>query len=464
MSLALEMPIAEVSLLGALGRFAATLDLPAIPKLARHQAALCILDTIGCMVLGADTPDAELMLTAERAGGGAAEASVFGMSARLPVEAAARSNGYLGDIFELNDLIGGHASIGTVSAALALAEVQGSSGTELLKAVIAGIETTARAHAAFRGEAKPYAEIGTAYVGFLNTLGAAAAAATLLRFDEEKTVQALAVAGALAGWCPAEAIFRNGGTVKPMLFGGWPAAVGIRGARYAGHGMTGPERLLEGDFGYYGHVARCFHAASVLGTDRVWHVAEPRRKLHACCGFFHAPVDLVARLRREKGPEIFHDAEINVRMTPGVIAAISKGGGAPATPNQARFHAEYCLALAACGADVILPDHSTNCAEFLARRDIRSVMSRIRIGADPGFWHYYDCAVDVLSGSGLVASASGGAPKGSPANPLTDAEVVAKFIRLAARRLTADAAADYARRVQGLEKEPDCRWLAAAFA
>src|SRR6185369_17289150 len=127
--------------------------------------------------------DATLMLAAERATAGAGEAAVFGTNIRLPAEAAARTNGYLGDIFELNDLIGGHASIGVVSAALALAEVLGSSGAELMKATIAGIETTARAHAGLRDTIRPYAEIGTAYIGFINTLGAGAAAASLLHLD-----------------------------------------------------------------------------------------------------------------------------------------------------------------------------------------------------------------------------------------------------------------------------------------
>jgi 2-methylcitrate dehydratase PrpD len=448
--------------LGGLSTFAAGLSLPSVPAAVRHQATLCILDTIGCMVLGAETPDAALMLAAEQATAGADEAAVFGTKVRLPAEAAARTNGYFGDIFELNDLIGGHASIGVVSAALGLAEVLGSSGADLLKAAIAGIETTARVHAGFRDTVRPYAEIGTAYIGFVNTLGAAAAAASLLHLDEARTVQALAIAGALAGWCPAEAIFRDGGTAKPILFGGWPAAVGIRGARYAEHGMTGPERLLDGDFGYYASVTNNCNPDGVRGLDGKWHIAEPRRKLHACCGFFHTPIDLAAELRRTKGSVIFNGAEIRITMTPRVIAAISKGGP-PKTPNQARFHAEYCVALAAAGADVILPEHSTRCAEFLADPKIAAIMHGVRIAPDPALRHYGSCVVEVVSGGRTVARATGAGPKGSPANPMSDAEVIAKFQRLVAHKLTPDAAAAYTSRIQNLEKETDCRWLAAAF-
>lgn len=452
----------EARLLSALGRFVASIDLEAVPEAARHQATLCILDTIGCMVLGADTPDAEVMLAAEHARGNKEEATVYGTPIRLPVEAAARTNGYLGDIFELNDLIGGHASIGTVSAALALAEAQSGTGDQLLKAVIAGIETTSRTHAAFRGEVRPYSEIGNAFVGFINTLGAAAAASSLMRLDARQTAEALAIAGALAGWCPAEAIFRDGGSVKPMLFGGWPASVGIQGARYAQYGMSGPLRLLEGDFGFFASVARRFNPDIVCSPGK-WYVAEPRRKVHACCGYIHAAIDLVAALRREMGKEIFADAQINIAMTPSIISAVSKDR-APSTPNEARFHAQYCVAQAAAGADVILPEHTSRCAERMSDPEIQSLMRRVRIAGEPKFKHYYECAIELTSREGQVVRRSGTAPKGSPGNPLTDDEVIAKFLRLTSRKFEPSAASAYAVRVQSIEKEPDCRWLAAAFA
>ena len=450
-----------VELLTGLGEFVASIDLDAVPEPARHQATLCILDTIGCIVLGADTPEAETMLAAEQARGGKAEATVLGTSVRLPIEAAARVNGYLGDIFELNDLLAGHPSIGTVPAALAIAEAQGSSGAQVLKAVIAGLETTSRTYAAFRGQERPYPEIGNGFVGFMNTLGAAATAASLLGFDARQTADAMAIAGALAGWCPAEVLFRDGGSIKPMLFGGWPASVGIQSAGYARHGVTGPRRVLEGDFGFLRAIAYRFDPKVVLAPGR-WFVAEPRRKLHACCGYMHAAIDLVIAVRRKHGKEIFSQGQINIAMTPRVIAAVSKDSP-PRTANEARFHLEYCVAIAAMGADVILPEHSTEYAERLRDPEIQSFMRRAHITSEPGFKHYYECAIELNSPDGRVIRASGSAPKGSPANPLTDDEVVAKFLRLTSRKLDPVAGSAYARRVQSLEGEADCRWLATAL-
>ena len=106
---------AEPSLLARLADFSHGIRLADIPAEVRKQARLNILDTIGCIASGAALSDSQLLLRAESARGGPAEATVLGSRTRLPIEAATRVNGYMGDVFELNDLIGGHASIATTS-------------------------------------------------------------------------------------------------------------------------------------------------------------------------------------------------------------------------------------------------------------------------------------------------------------------------------------------------------------
>ncbi|MGH7462348.1 MAG: MmgE/PrpD family protein, partial [Longimicrobiales bacterium] len=99
-----------------------------IPEPVWNQARLCILDTLGCILAGSRTEEAKLVLACEPGNGGET-ASVFGTPHRRALRDALRINAYFGDVLELNDLIGGHASIGTVTAALALSESLGSSGT-----------------------------------------------------------------------------------------------------------------------------------------------------------------------------------------------------------------------------------------------------------------------------------------------------------------------------------------------
>lgn len=455
------MSTPTASLLDKLGSHVAALELSGVPEAVMRQAKLCILDTIGCMLVGAETGDAAGVVAAETANDPRRIARVIGTSERLSTESAARVNGYNGDIFELNDLIGGHASIGSVSLALAMADSGCFPGSLLLRAVIAGIETTAHVHAGYRETPVSYERTGNAYVGFINTLGASAVASTFLRLDGATTGRALAIAGALAGWCPAQAIFHGGGGIKPMLFGGWPAAVGLMGARYAQHGVTGPQRLLEGELGFLRASAREPKHDAVVDWNR-WFLDAPRRKMHACCGFIHPAIELVTQLRRTHGVDVFRGAEIRVSAVPTIVPAISKDT-APTSANDARFHAQYCIALAAAGADVILPEHSSRYIDFLANRDLAELVSAVRIVSDPRLKHYQESQVDVVRDGEVVAHMHDDNPRGSPTNPFSDREVIAKFNRLASSALPAEQIDAFVGRILGLEDETDCQWIASTL-
>lgn len=432
-----------------------------VPQLVRDQAKLCILDTIGCIIAGSGIEEARILLASERARDVHPEASVLGANTKLSAEAATRVNAYMGDILELNDIIAGHASIGNVSAALALGQARNVSGAELIEAIITGIEVTGRVYSAFYPTMKPYTETGMAVVGFPSTIGVAAAAARLLGLDRERTQHALEIAGALAGWCPAEVIFGQGGSIKPMLFGAWPGSIGIRAAYYASDGLCGPPRLLESGIGYYVTVARRSDQRAVLDTS-TWYLANPRRKMHACCGYLHSALDAVTKLRHE-GVRFQDAAAIKVSMPDYVIPAISKSKP-PQSANEARFHAEYCLALAANGAEIIAPEHSLNFRDFVARSEIASMMKKFKITTAPGVTHYYQCALDLLDGAGAtILRRDYAAPKGSPANPMTEQEVRDKFRRLAGGRLAAPRLEEYLKKFERLEQERNWEWLVTSF-
>jgi 2-methylcitrate dehydratase PrpD len=115
-----------------MGEFTHSLRLDAVPADVRRQAALSLLDTIGCIVAGSETSDAGALLAAEGADA-EGQSTVVGHARRLSPRAPARCNGYLGDIFELNDLTGGDASIATVAAAMTAAEISDASGRVCLR-------------------------------------------------------------------------------------------------------------------------------------------------------------------------------------------------------------------------------------------------------------------------------------------------------------------------------------------
>lgn len=457
-----DMDPAERPLLAEVARYAAGIRLAAVPEQVRSQAELNILDTIGCIASGARLPESQDLLRAESARGGAQEATVLGTRQRLPMEAATRVNGYMGDVFELNDLIGGHASITTVTPALALAEATGASGARLVEAVIAGIEVVCRVHGGFYAHQKPFTETAMVQVTIASASGAAAAASKLLGLDAEQTLHAIAMAGALTSWGPAEMVFGEGNSLKPILFGGWPGSVGLMAANYARHGITGPTRLLESPIGYYATVARDYDAHVVLDFDR-WRLAEPRRKLHACCGYTHCAIDTVAKLRRQG--QLNGASGIRVHLPAYIEPAVVKYGAAPTTPNEARFNIEYCLAHAMVDSDVIAPEHSMDCTGHLQRQEIRDALARVQCVVEPAFDHYRYCRVDVLDAHGAVRhTIDNDAPRGSEWNTMTDDEVRDKFRRLAEPLLGSAATGEYLARFSGLSGSADVGWLLQDFA
>lgn len=449
-------------LLTSLASFAGSIHWDNIPEAVRRAAKFNVLDTIGCFASGAYLPETRQLTLAEIARGGPHEATVVGCDLRLPMEAATRVNAYMGDVFELNDLIGGHGSIATVTPALALAEVLGADGRQLVEAVVTGIEVLCRVHGGFYAHQKPFTETGMVQVTIAPAIGAAATAAKLLGFDEQKTLHAMAIAGALTSWGPAELVFGEGNTLKPVLFGGCPGAAGLTGANYAQHGLTGSTKLLESPIGYYATVAREFDSDIVLDFDN-WRLAQPRRKLHACCGYIHSAIDAVACLRRDN--LLTDAARLRVYVPAYTMPAVAKQGRPPASANEARFNIEYCLAHAMIEADVILPEHSINCAAHLKRPEIVDALGRIETHVEPDFGHYRYCRIDVLDQAGHVLHRrANDAPRGSEWNPMTDREVTEKFRRLTEEFFSPIELPGYLARFDAFESSTDCGWLLAPFA
>jgi 2-methylcitrate dehydratase PrpD len=447
--------------LALLALHANDLKLESVPNFVRRQAILCILDTIGCMIAGTRTEEARLILDCEPSDGTSAQATIPGTSERRSLDAAIRINGYLGDALELNDLIGGHASIGNVTSAVALAEITGASGAALLEAVIRGLEVTTRVYLAVYPTLKRFTEVGMVPVGIPSAIGSAAAASRLLNLSKDQTLNAMAIAGGLAGWCPAEVIFGNGGTMKPLLFGAQPGATGVTAALYAQKGMTGPEKLLDSKLGYIASSSNGGELDTSPWHD-VWALRHPRRKLHACCGYLHSALDALGKLRAEIGDAIRQGA-IEVHVPPYVADVVSKTAP-PSSPNDARFHLQYCLALAVCGSDVILPEHSIQFQSYLDKPEVSRAIANIRVVQDVELTHYHQCAVIFDGGNGVQHKKSLSAPRGSPDEPLSDQDVINKFFLLADPVIGPSASRRFVKaidRVEDLESTGDLMRLVA---
>lgn len=249
--------------------------------------------------------------------------------------------------------------------------------------------------------------------------------------------------------------------MKPMLFGAQPAATAVMAVEYASRGMTGPHQIFDGDLGYFSTVST-HGRPHALQPQNPWALLSPRRKLHACCGYIHSAVDALAALRRDWDDDLA-DCDIEVRLAPYVHEAVAKSE-APRTANEARFDIRYCLALAACGADVILPGHSLSHRDYLSRPDVRAVLPNIVAIPDATLNHYERSHVCIRNRHTKRSQALyRDAPRGAPTNPLSASDLVDKFVALASWCVPSRRALPYAQRVQALEAEARTDWLVTAL-
>jgi len=446
----------------ALGAFAASMVTRGLEDDVRHHTTRAVIDWFGCVVAGGSLPPASSMRSAlgveirsspsgtrpdisvDPSGGRRSPARGVDPSARLdpgwalvypdgatvPPRAAALVNGTAAHTVEADDIFRQgivHPGAPVIAAALASAQSAGASGDAFVRGVISGYEVATRAGEALgAGHYRLWHTTGTA-----GTLGAAAACATVLGLERVKASHALATAATMAAGLQA-AIKGDSGS-KP-LHAGRAAEAGVVAALLAREGVTGALDILESPGGF----------VEAMSSERNWHdaladlgerynIREITFKNHLCCGHTFAAIDAVLMLR------MTHDIAIESVEEIGVATyrtALEVAGSTLAkTANEARFSLPYVVAVALLyGA--VRGDAFTD--ERLRDPRIRGLMGRVRLEVDDSFEAAFPGRRGArvwIRTAGEVLEWSQASRRGDPDSPLTDGELRAKFVELAAPAL-----------------------------
>jgi 2-methylcitrate dehydratase PrpD len=138
----------------------------------------------------------------------------------------------------------------------------------------------------------------------------------------------------------------------------------------------------------------------------------------------------------------------------------------PTNALEAKFSMEFCMA-------ILLLERKAGLAEFtdevVTRPDVRELIERVTFEADPaadeGGYREMTSLIDVELTDGRVLSTRAEFGKGSPANPMRDAELVDKFLRCLAWGGVDEAAGrEVAERVLALEDEASLDEVIAPLA
>ncbi len=451
------MPNADIT--GRLARYMAEARerrlSPEVAREARHR----VLDTIAAMVSGAHLKPGEMAIRFARAQGGAPEATVLTTDIRTSAINAALANAMFGHADETDDFepaTKAHPGCSVVPAALAMAERDGRSGSELVNAVALGYDVCCRFLMAL-GPDHVRATHRSAE-GTSSTFGAAAAAASLARLDERGMRHALSYAAqqvsGIWSWVrDAEHV------EKAFDFSGMGARNGVTAAVMVQMGFSGVWDVLDGEHNALVALsAKPDPEAMVAGLGSRYFVTETAIKPYSVGYPIQAPLDAFLRLVREHGLAPANVERIVVRL-PEDGARIVNDRAMP------DVNCQHILAVALVDGDVSFD--ASHSYERMQDPAVRAVKERVQLVADPKL---VDPAaprsglVEVTLRDGRTVSHFTRHAPGTKENPLDTQAVNAKARGLMGPVLGAARTEEIIRRVNAVEDVRDVRELASLLS
>jgi 2-methylcitrate dehydratase PrpD len=326
--------------------------------------------------------------------------------------------GGLSHIIEMDDLHRDsvtHPGSVVIPAAWAVADERGLGGRAFLGAVLDGYEACCRIGMAV-GKAHYRVWHNTSTCG---PFGAAMAAAKLIGLDEDETVWALGNAGTQSSglW-----EFLATGAMSKHLHTARGAESGVLAAYLAEQGFTGPERILEGEKGFFtGACPDPVPGAVTAEPSRPWELTRTSIKPWPCCRHTHPAIDAAIELHHMLGV-----AEVRSVKVGAYRAALDVcDRPLPADAYSAKFSLQHTVAIALADGRV---DQASFDATARARiaGDCAKVSVALVASVDQAYPKNWGVVIDVETADGRTLSAKRRDAKGDPENPVTADELKIK--------------------------------------
>jgi 2-methylcitrate dehydratase PrpD len=427
------------------------------PASTVHKAKLHLLDTIGAGLAGSASLETQRVWRGLGLAADAGRSAVWGMPHDVSTRTAGFINGISAHALELDDSGGcDHSGAVVVPAALAiLPELTGDvSGPRLLTAIMMGYEAGRRVLEAVGGY-ETHNGLGWHSTGTCGVFGAAAATGLLLGLDAMRLEQALGISCSFAGGTWA---FIHDGSQTKKLHPGRAAEGGVTAALLAANEFTGPTEIFEPEA--WGSFFKTFSPSQsaphllIEAFGEKWRLDRCSIKPYATCRGTHSAIDAVRQLRSAHRLEVGEIAAIEVEMSGFQFGMC--GGKAIASRAQAQMSLPYAVAaelqFGKVGPAELEPGRWLSPA-------ILAWLDRIAVRVDPGMADADEPAITLVTKDGQRHRTIVEFPSGSPANPLPDEQLIAKFRDLAGLVLSAPRIAKIEDMVLNLDRIGDARDL-----
>ncbi|MBN8816817.1 MAG: MmgE/PrpD family protein [Sphingomonas sp.] len=399
----------------ALAAYAAGARTRPLPEKAAERARLHLLDTLSAMISGTRLPAGVAAIAYADTLAGAA-ACVPGTALMLGAADAALINGMTAHADETDDTHAAsltHPGSVVVPAALAVAEKTGADGVMLLRAIALGYDLCCRMALALGS----YDFFGRGFDthAFGGVFGAAGAAGVLLDLDERRFRFALSYA---AQQCAGITTWRRDPDhiEKAFDFAGMPARNGVQAALMVASGMTGVADVLDGTPSFFSAFSAQHPYLAIEALGDRFDVAETSIKKWCVATPAQAPLDALDVIMRDQG--------LTATAIARIAATIGATGARVVTGNMPNVNAAHLLALLA--VDGALTFHSSHDEARMRDPAVLAMRERVTIIPSDTIGLGRDALVEVETHDGKIFRHHALHVRGTPANAMSEAEIVAK--------------------------------------
>lgn len=355
---------------------------------------------------------------------------IWGQDRRMSMMTAVFINAMQGHTLELDDVhTNSKTHIGTVvvPAAWSVAEYYMKSGKELMLAVLCAYEAVSRIGMALG--VSGHRNLGWHATATAGVFGAAVVVGKLLELSEPELVNAMGMAGQIAGgtW----AFLGDGASCKVLN----PASAAVNGTRcaiLAKAGMTGPEHVLTAaDGGMLAAMSDDYDVSKVTeGLGTKWEVLCMDNKSYPCCRSTHCAIDGALYLRETYGikPDDVERAEVYTYLVGNKQCGMSAGSIRPRIPVEAKFSTPFTVANALLYGEVGLKQFEQ---QNIDKEDVQELLSRVKVLTDESYTakypEHWGCRIKIFSKDGNEYETAVADASGSTDNPLTEKQLVKKI-------------------------------------
>jgi len=409
-----------------------------------------VLDGIAIAVAGSKEDAIQILARHFKEQGGVPQATAIGNSLRLNTVSAAALNGAAMHVLDFEPMWSpaNHALSTTLPGALALAEARGSSGRELLTALVKGVEIQGWIRqSSGQFEARTTRFHPPSAVG---PLGSAVATGHLIGLDAGRLAHALGIAASRAG-----GLLANAGTMTKSSHCGHASALGLQSALLAEQGFTANIDVFEAPQGYAAaFYDDRFKAEEMLGFGHApLRIVEPGYAIKLFPSQFGTHFGITAAL--ELHPQITATAAIRqVILTAPVMAYVDRPR--PKTGLEGKFSLQYTAAAALLDGKVGIPTFTD---QRLAEPDMQKLLEKIEVRLDPtipGRFEEMYVELSVALDSGRILKTRCNGPRGKWGTPpIGDAEHLVKVRDCLATRFqpaAAESIIELARNIDDLDE------------